>query len=103
MAKPTAAVPAEGKYVRANGADIHYLEAGKGEPLLLLHGGLMSNNPIWMGSPALTSPTWTSSRSTSGSSRPTCAGMARREQAAVRSHTRSPMTLALIGARQSDP
>jgi pimeloyl-ACP methyl ester carboxylesterase len=41
----------EGQYVRANGADIHYVEAGTGEPLLLLHGGLVSTNPLWAGAP----------------------------------------------------
>jgi pimeloyl-ACP methyl ester carboxylesterase len=42
----------EGRYVQANGTDIHYLEAGKGEPLLLLHAGLVSTNPIWADHPA---------------------------------------------------
>jgi pimeloyl-ACP methyl ester carboxylesterase len=37
----------EGRYVRANGTDIFYVEAGTGEPLLLLHGGLVSTNPVW--------------------------------------------------------
>ncbi len=32
---------------RANGIDIHYVEAGRGNPLLLLHGGVVSTNPIW--------------------------------------------------------
>jgi pimeloyl-ACP methyl ester carboxylesterase len=41
----------EGRYVRANGTDIFYVEAGQGEPLLLLHGGLVSNGPAWDGSP----------------------------------------------------
>jgi pimeloyl-ACP methyl ester carboxylesterase len=41
----------EGRYVRANGADIYYVEAGTGEPLLLLHGGLVSTNPLWAGAP----------------------------------------------------
>ena len=44
-------VQSEGRYVHANGTDIHYVEAGKGEPLLLLHGGLVSTNPIWAGHP----------------------------------------------------
>src|SRR6476659_5558495 len=39
------------KQVRANGIDINYVEAGKGEPLLLLHGGLMSTSPIWKDAP----------------------------------------------------
>jgi len=37
----------ESKYVRANGVDIHYREAGHGLPLVLLHGGAVSTNPIW--------------------------------------------------------
>src|SRR2546423_945564 len=39
------------KSVRANGIDIHYIERGVGEPLLLLHGGVGSTNPIWGGHP----------------------------------------------------
>ena len=35
------------KSVHANGIDIHYVEVGDGEPLVLLHGGLVSTNPIW--------------------------------------------------------
>jgi pimeloyl-ACP methyl ester carboxylesterase len=36
--------------VRANGIDIHYVEAGQGAPLVLLHGGLMSTDAtIWQG------------------------------------------------------
>ncbi|NMN98328.1 alpha/beta fold hydrolase [Antrihabitans stalactiti] len=34
-------------YVRANGIDIHYTEIGAGEPVVLLHGGLVSTNPLW--------------------------------------------------------
>jgi pimeloyl-ACP methyl ester carboxylesterase len=41
----------EGQYVRANGIDIHYVEAGDGPPLVLLHGGMVSTNPIWAGVP----------------------------------------------------
>ena len=37
--------------VHANGIDIHYLDAGDGEPLVLLHGGVVSTNPIWTGVP----------------------------------------------------
>ncbi|MBC63057.1 MAG: hypothetical protein CL746_01850, partial [Chloroflexi bacterium] len=29
----------QGKYINIDGINIHYLEYGKGEPLLLLHGG----------------------------------------------------------------
>jgi len=42
---------AQAKTVRANGIDIHYLEHGTGAPLVLLHGGLVSTNPIWTGHP----------------------------------------------------
>ena len=35
----------------ANGIDIHYVEAGQGEPLVLLHGGMVSTNPIWAPTP----------------------------------------------------
>jgi pimeloyl-ACP methyl ester carboxylesterase len=41
----------EPRSVHANGIDIHYLDAGEGEPLVLLHGGLVSTNPIWTGVP----------------------------------------------------
>jgi pimeloyl-ACP methyl ester carboxylesterase len=41
----------ESRSIRANGIDIHYVEAGEGEPLLLLHGGMVSTNPIWTGVP----------------------------------------------------
>jgi len=41
----------EPRTVHANGIDIHYLEAGQGEPLVLLHGGLVSTSPIWTGVP----------------------------------------------------
>jgi len=32
--------------------NLHSFEAGHGEPLLLLHGGLMSGDPVWAGHPA---------------------------------------------------
>jgi pimeloyl-ACP methyl ester carboxylesterase len=41
----------ESHFVRANGIDVHYIEAGEGEPLVLLHGGMVSTNPIWAGVP----------------------------------------------------
>jgi pimeloyl-ACP methyl ester carboxylesterase len=41
----------EPRSVHANGIDIHYVEAGEGEPLVLLHGGVVSTNPIWTGVP----------------------------------------------------
>jgi pimeloyl-ACP methyl ester carboxylesterase len=40
-----------GQYVRANGIDIHYVEAGAGEPLILLDNAMVSTNPIWSGLP----------------------------------------------------
>ena len=42
---------AHGQHVSANGIEIHYLEQGEGEPLVLLHGGMVSTNPIWTGVP----------------------------------------------------
>ncbi|HTQ06156.1 MAG TPA: alpha/beta hydrolase [Polyangiaceae bacterium] len=33
--------------VKANGIDIHYVEEGSGPPVLLLHGGVVSANPLW--------------------------------------------------------
>jgi pimeloyl-ACP methyl ester carboxylesterase len=49
----TQPTPTATKYrsVPANGIDIHYLEAGQGEPLVLLHGGMVSTNPIWAPTP----------------------------------------------------
>src|ERR1700750_2367957 len=38
-------------FVHANGIDIHYLDEGEGTPLVLLHGGMVSTNPIWTGVP----------------------------------------------------
>jgi len=40
-----------GTTVRVNGADIHYIEAGTGEPLLLLQGLGASHGPAWMHHP----------------------------------------------------
>ena len=37
--------------VRANGIDIHYVEIGSGPPLVLLHGGLVTTNPVWTPTP----------------------------------------------------
>jgi pimeloyl-ACP methyl ester carboxylesterase len=51
MTSATQPVAVEGRYVRANGIDIYYMEAGTGTPLILLHGGLVSTNPIWNGTP----------------------------------------------------
>ena len=44
-------VQSEGRYVRVNGIDVHYVEAGEGEPLLLLNNAMVSTNPIWVGHP----------------------------------------------------
>ena len=40
-----------GGFIRANGIDIHYVQAGQGIPFILLHGGLVSTNPIWAATP----------------------------------------------------
>jgi pimeloyl-ACP methyl ester carboxylesterase len=40
-----------GRFVRANGINIHYVEAGQGPPLVLLHGGAVSTGAIWSGTP----------------------------------------------------
>ena len=40
-----------GRCVHANGIDIHYVEAGEGEPLLLLDNAMVSTNPIWASVP----------------------------------------------------
>lgn len=37
--------------VRANGIDIHYTDVGRGTPLILIHGGMVSNGPAWAGTP----------------------------------------------------
>jgi pimeloyl-ACP methyl ester carboxylesterase len=44
-------IAAAGTTVSANGIDIHYVEAGVGEPLLLLHQGMVSTDPLWADSP----------------------------------------------------
>ena len=51
MTVPALADAAEGRYVHANGTDIYYTEAGAGPPLILLHGGLVSTNPMWNATP----------------------------------------------------
>lgn len=51
MEASTVALEATEQYVRANGIDIHYVEAGQGEPLVLLHQGMVSTNPLWADSP----------------------------------------------------
>jgi pimeloyl-ACP methyl ester carboxylesterase len=42
---------ADARTVHANGIKIHYLEQGEGSTLILLHGGVVSTNPIWSGIP----------------------------------------------------
>jgi pimeloyl-ACP methyl ester carboxylesterase len=37
----------EGHYVLADGIDVHYVEAGHSEPLLLLNNAMVSTNPVW--------------------------------------------------------
>jgi len=43
----TQALQHQDRCVHANGIDIHYVEAGEGEPLLLLDNAMVSTNPIW--------------------------------------------------------
>jgi pimeloyl-ACP methyl ester carboxylesterase len=52
MSTSTTRVSALRKQVHANGTDIHYVDVGEGKPLLLLHGGFVSNDPLWEGHPA---------------------------------------------------
>ena len=40
-----------GAFVHANGIDVHYLDVGKGEPLILLHGGVVSTSSLWRNHP----------------------------------------------------
>jgi pimeloyl-ACP methyl ester carboxylesterase len=47
----TSTTASQGQSVHANGIDIHYLDQGNGDPLVLLHGGVVSTNPIWTGVP----------------------------------------------------
>jgi pimeloyl-ACP methyl ester carboxylesterase len=44
------------RYVHANGIDIHYVEVGGGEPLLLLDNGMVSTNTIWAAVPFAYAP-----------------------------------------------
>ena len=41
--------PTTERDIEANGLRIHCLEAGAGEPLLLLHGGMASTSAAWAG------------------------------------------------------
>src|SRR5579863_4168519 len=47
MTSPHYPIPVREGYAEANGLKIWYVEAGQGVPLLLLHGGIVSNGPIW--------------------------------------------------------
>jgi pimeloyl-ACP methyl ester carboxylesterase len=47
----TAQTTAEARTVRANGIDIHYRDQGEGSTLVVLHGGMVSTNPLWTGVP----------------------------------------------------
>ncbi len=47
MTSPHYPIPVMEHYVEANGLKIWYVEAGQGIPLLLLHGGTVSNGPVW--------------------------------------------------------
>jgi len=40
------------RFVRANGIDIHVVEAGMGEPLLLVDNAMVSSSPLWAGHPS---------------------------------------------------
>jgi pimeloyl-ACP methyl ester carboxylesterase len=51
MTTSTPASTAGASYVHANGIDIYCTQVGSGEPLILLHGGLVSTNPIWNATP----------------------------------------------------
>jgi pimeloyl-ACP methyl ester carboxylesterase len=51
MSTAASVTASRGHCVHANGIDIHYLDHGTGEPLVLLHGGVVSTNPIWTGVP----------------------------------------------------
>lgn len=42
----------ERRLIHANGIDIHYVEAGAGEPLLLLNNAMVSTDPLWARHPA---------------------------------------------------
>ena len=52
--------------VHANGIDIHYVEAGEGEPLLLLDNAMVSTNPVWASVPVAYARSWKPWRNTSG-------------------------------------
>jgi pimeloyl-ACP methyl ester carboxylesterase len=47
MGTETVTTSRQGQKIRAGGIDVHYVEAGSGTPLVLLHGGIVSANPVW--------------------------------------------------------
>ena len=47
MTQPGLTSSREGRYVRANGLDVYYQEYGSGEPLILLHAGLITGEMNW--------------------------------------------------------
>src|SRR5579859_4080832 len=47
MPPPAYPIPVTAGSVNANGLNISYVEVGQGSALLLLHGGSVSNGPIW--------------------------------------------------------
>jgi pimeloyl-ACP methyl ester carboxylesterase len=47
MTQPGLTSIGEGRYVRANGLDVYYQEYGSGEPLILLHAGLITREMNW--------------------------------------------------------
>lgn len=49
MASDGYRIPVHEHIVHANGTDFWYVEAGVGVPLLLLHGGMVSNGSLWTG------------------------------------------------------
>ena len=51
MTTTTTSIEEHTSKVRANGIDIHYVEAGAGPPLVLLHGGLITTSPLWSQTP----------------------------------------------------
>lgn len=39
-------------HIAANGIEIHYVEAGRGQPLILIDNAMVSTNPVWAGHPS---------------------------------------------------
>src|SRR5437879_13000201 len=53
MTSRTTDTKATGQYAKVNGVDIYYETRGAGRPLILLHGGLMSNETFGSALPQL--------------------------------------------------